>query len=353
MNRSNSVQRSNSIQRSISRKRGGIEREILRENNVNNYLSPAIKDFIAGTVSGFAGKIVEHPFDTVKVLLQTQENPATSAIINNTTTTTHNALKSVSSATTIINPSSRYTSSWHCLQHTYQTKGFFGLYKGLSSPLFGSMFELAVLFATVGQFRQLLGETENGPPIPVYKHALAGFGAGFIVPLILTPVELIKCRLQVQQSIRNDFNNYKGPLDCIKQIVKSEGVQGLWRGNFGTTMRELPGNAFWFGTYEAACCFSTPQNGTKDDLTPLHHMACGASAGVAYWTSNYWADTVKSKIQTDPKCQGANFFNVLNNIIKTEGIRGLYRGWFVTVLRAAPTHAVIFAAYEQTMKFLK
>ena len=278
-----------------------------------------------------------------------------------------NSVSSVASSASIINPTTpsatmvqssastlfRYRNTWHCLSHTYQTKGFFGLYKGLSSPLVGSMFELAVLFATVGKFRQLLGESEDGPPLPVYKHALAGFGAGFIVPLILTPVELVKCRLQVQQSIRSDFKSYNGPFDCIKQIVKSEGVQGLWRGNFGTTMRELPGNAFWFGTYEAACLLSTPRGGTKEDLTPINHMICGASAGVAYWTSNYWADTVKSKIQTDPKYQNAKFFNVLNNIIKAEGIRGLYRGWFVTVLRAAPTHAVIFAAYEQTMKFLK
>ncbi len=350
------------MQRSTSAqgRRNKYEQNLI--DNKNNFMSPAAKDFIAGTVSGFAGKIVEHPFDTVKVLLQTQEKPTTTA--NNAI---KNSVSSVASSASIINPTTpsatmvqssastsfRYRNTWHCLSHTYQTKGFFGLYKGLSSPLVGSMFELAVLFVTVGKFRQLLGESEDGPPLPVYKHALAGFGAGFIVPLILTPVELVKCRLQVQQSIRSDFKSYNGPFDCIKQIVKSEGVQGLWRGNFGTTMRELPGNAFWFGTYEAACLLSTPRGGTKEDLTPINHMICGASAGVAYWTSNYWADTVKSKIQTDPKYQNAKFFNVLNNIIKAEGIRGLYRGWFVTVLRAAPTHAVIFAAYEQTMKFLK
>ena len=57
-------------------------------NRVGDYLSPAAKDFIAGTVSGFAGKIVEHPFDTVKVLLQTQQKPQSS----------HKNVKSVSSA---------------------------------------------------------------------------------------------------------------------------------------------------------------------------------------------------------------------------------------------------------------
>ena len=35
-------------------------------------LSDGTVDFIAGTVGGFAGKLIDYPFDTVKVLLQTQ-----------------------------------------------------------------------------------------------------------------------------------------------------------------------------------------------------------------------------------------------------------------------------------------
>ena len=36
-------------------------------------MSDSLKDFAAGTAGGFAGKLLDYPLDTVKVLLQTQE----------------------------------------------------------------------------------------------------------------------------------------------------------------------------------------------------------------------------------------------------------------------------------------
>ena len=50
---------------------------------------------------------------------------------------------------------------------------------------------------------------------------------------------------------------------------------------------------------------------------------------------------------------GKGFAETFMSIYKTEGVRGLYRGWGVTAARAAPAHAAIFAVYEYTMKLLK
>ena len=40
------------------------------------------------------------------------------------------------------------------------------------------------------------------------------------------------------------------------------------------------------------------------------------------------------------------------SMYRNEGYAGLYRGWGVTVMRAAPAHALIFACYEETLKWL-
>ena len=71
-----------------------------------------------------------------------------------------------------------------------------------------------------------------------------------------------------------------------------------------------------------------------------------------YWTAFYPADTVKSVIQTNPEFTNETFFTVFNNIYKNEGFKGLYRGWLITVIRAVPAHATIFAVYEQVMKIM-
>ena len=76
-------------------------------------------------------------------------------------------------------------------------------------------------------------------------------------------------------------------------------------------------------------------------------------AGVAYWTAFYPADTVKSHIQTNPKHADQSFVQTFNYVYRTEGLRGLYRGWGITAARAAPAHAAIFAVYEYALKLLR
>jgi hypothetical protein len=64
------------------------------------------------------------------------------------------------------------------------------------------------------------------------------------------------------------------------------------------------------------------------------------------------ADTVKSKIQTNPDHAGRGFVETFLAIYRKEGVRGLYRGWGITAARAAPAHAMIFAVYEYTLKLM-
>lgn len=260
-------------------------------------LSEPAKDFVAGTMGGFAGKLLDHPLDTVKVLLQTQgEKP-------------------------------RYSGAWHCLQSTVQTKGIASLYKGLSSPLLGSMAENALLFWAYNHCKRALGE-EPGKELSLLQLSLAGAGAGALAPFVNTPVELVKCRLQVQSSAAaGSFTQYKGPIDVIVQTVKSDGFFGLYRGHVSTLAREVPGNFVWYGIYEGVCKFMTPEGGTKADLGPKVHLLGGALSGVGYWTAFFPADTVKSMIQTNPDHYDKGFIETLIKVYQKEGVRGLYRGW--------------------------
>ena len=306
-------------------------------------MSDSLKDFMAGCVGGFAGKLLDYPFDTVKVLLQTQNVTAKQHALN------------VSSKGDI--PSQPkpvlYRGAWHCLTHTLKEKGFFGLYKGLSAPLLGSMGENAILFLAYGNFKTLLGEIPGEKELTLLQLSMAGAGAGTVVPFVLTPVELIKCRLQVQQSMSPEFRAYTGPIDCIQQTLKSEGlVKGLYKGNGATLLREIPGNFFWYGVYEGTCLAMVPEGGTKKDVGTMTHLLGGAMAGVAYWTAFYPADTVKSAIQTNPDFAQKSFGSTFMSMLRNEGAGALYRGWGITVLRAAPAHALIFACYEETLKWL-
>ena len=144
----------------------------------------------------------------------------------------------------------------------------------------------------------------------------------------------------------------QGPIDCIVRTIKEEGIaRGLYKGNVSTMLRNS-GNFCWYGTNEAVCIIHTPPGGKKEDCSPCVHLLGGGAAGAMYWTAFYPADTVKSVVQTNPEFSDETFLTVFKKIYRAEGIRGLYRGWLITVIRAVPAHAAIFAVYEQVMKIL-
>ena len=172
---------------------------------------------------------------------------------------------------------------------------------------------------------------------------------------------------------------YRGVIDCVLQTVRRDGVvRGLFRGQSSLLLREIPGNFCWYGgkpstatrprpvrrarspiprarratcraVYEGVCAARVPEGGTRRDLGTATHLLGGAAAGVAYWTAFYPADTVGSQIRARPDYAARSFADVFRRVHRREGWRGLYRGWGITALRAAPAHALIFAMYEQTL----
>ena len=56
--------------------------------------------------------------------------------------------------------------------------------------------------------------------------------AGWTVCTVITPVEHIKAKLQMQ-TIGPKL--YSGPIDCTKQVLKAGGIRGLYHG-FGATL---------------------------------------------------------------------------------------------------------------------
>ena len=327
------------------------------------------KDFVAGTVGGFSGKLLDYPFDTVKVLLQTQNSLDSSPAAKSSNVSIKNVKNPISTSplhTTIQQvklkppaaasaPQPVYRGAIHCLTHTIQTRGFLALYKGLPAPLLGSMAENAVLFLSYGEVKRLLGETKD-KELSLMQLSLAGAAAGGITSFVLNPFEVIKCQMQVMNSeaTGGGGRKYNGFIDCVIQTVKNEGIaKGLYRGQMSLMLREIPGNFCWYGVYEGVCYSQIPEGGSKRDLGPSTHLIGGAAAGVAYWTAFYPADTVGSQLRANPAYASKGFVEIFLDIYRKEGIAGLYRGWGITALRAAPAHALIFAMYEQTIALFR
>jgi hypothetical protein len=87
---------------------------------------------------------------------------------------------------------------------------------------------------------------------------MAGMFAGFVNSWVVGPIELVKCRMQLQNYKHQTF---VAPIDVLKDLLAKEGYRGLFRGNFSTIARETFAYAAQFATYEELKQLFTNLNG--------------------------------------------------------------------------------------------
>lgn len=182
---------------------------------------------------------------------------------------------------------------------------------------------------------------------------MAGFFAAFFSSFTLCPTELIKCRLQALRELHRAkgeaFHNIT-PFNMTKDILKTEGLPGMFRGLTSTMTREMPGYFFFFGGYEITRNLLTKPGESKDDIGPLRTMVAGAVGGTALWTSIFPADVIKSRIQVAGSKRG--MLDVGTEIFRKEGPLALYNGLLPSILRTIPATATLFLVYENSKKLL-
>jgi mitochondrial ornithine carrier protein len=182
---------------------------------------------------------------------------------------------------------------------------------------------------------------------------LCGGISGAFTSLLLTPIELVKCKMQVPVLLPA---SKIGPLSIISSIYRIQGLKGFWHGQMGTLIRETGGSAAWFGSYEGmSLLFRKWDKTTAKESLPLYQqMTAGAVAGMGYNFIFYPADTIKSRMQTADIRESVGgkrtFLAVGKTVWQQHGLKGLYRGCGITVARAAPSSAFIFTIYEALRK---
>ncbi|KAI1478391.1 mitochondrial carrier [Daldinia eschscholtzii] len=307
-------------------------------------LLEAVEDIVYGSTAGIVGKYIEYPFDTVKVRLQSQPD--------------HLPL--------------RYTGPLDCFKQSIRADGFLGLYRGISAPLFGAAAETSSLFFFERIGRELVyasGYFSRDRVLPLSALWFTGAFSGAFTSFVLTPIELVKCKIQVPTLTSTDGAAPKAPsiTSVIRDVYKHEGIRGFWHGQMGTFLRESGGCAAWFGSKETTTKMfyilnerSATSQAEKDALAtealPLWQQAvAGASAGMSYNFLFFPADTVKSRMQTAPvgrTTQPRTFWQEGKALWNQHGLRGLYRGCGITVLRSAPSSAFIFIVFDGLKRYL-
>ncbi|XP_023347945.1 mitochondrial carnitine/acylcarnitine carrier protein [Eurytemora carolleeae] len=308
-----------------------------------------VYNLIAGGVSGLLSLTVGHPFDTVKVRLQT--------------------MKPVFCYVTGVEKLP-YSSGLDCLRKCIVNEGFPSLYRGMGALALFSLPRFSIMFYT-NSWGRIFGKkieekcTQPGNlassdqlinisrqnnstrfrPEFSTTQILTGtiISQLVVVPLIVNPLERVKVILQT-------CPEHKGQLDCFKHILRSEGVQGLFRGTTLTLARDIPGFATYFLVYEHLRTLVRQEN-TSVSLTTTAFI--GGLAGMIAWSVQIPVDNLKNRLQASKDMGGVRLQSALKKMYLEGGISQLYRGSAVVLLRAFPANAATFVGYEWTIQLLQ
>ncbi|XP_004508276.1 mitochondrial thiamine diphosphate carrier 2-like [Cicer arietinum] len=197
-------------------------------------LSPYLS-YVSGAVAGCAATVGSYPFDLLRTILASQGEPK-------------------------IYPNMR-----SAFVDIVQTRGFTGLYAGLSPTLVEIIPYAGLQFGTYDTFKRWASAwnhsrnfnttAEDSPSS--FQLFLCGLAAGTCAKLVCHPLDVVKKRFQIEglqrhprYGARVEYRAYSNMFDAVQRIIQSEGWAGLYKGIIPSTVKAAPAGAVTFVAYE-------------------------------------------------------------------------------------------------------
>eukprot|EP00667_Euglena_gracilis_P016357 EG_transcript_17106 len=166
--------------------------------------------------------------------------------------------------------------------------------------------------------------------------------ASCVAEVVTLPLDTIKVRIQVQTNAPHD-HPFRGLSDAFARTYREEGPAGLFRGLKPALLRQSTYGSVRLALYDPLKSLLSAGSCTSFACNVAAGMLSGAvAAGVFNPT-----DLVKVRMQSDP--DGGRYRSLLGafrQIVELEGVRGLYKGVFPTVQRAAIVSAAELCTYD-------
>ena len=171
-------------------------------------------EMLAGAFAGMSNVIFSNPLEIVKIRLQVAG--------------TYSTLYTESAIT------------------VFKKLGFSHLYKGATACMLRDVPFATIYFPAYAHIKPLLADdTGYNSPLSIF---IAGALAGAPAASLVTPIDLIKTRLQVVR--RPGQAQYNGIVDCAYKIYHQEGVKAFWKGSVANKLRSSPQFGITLVAYE-------------------------------------------------------------------------------------------------------
>lgn len=212
------------------------------------------------------------------------------------------------------------------------------------------------------------------------QQMISSCSGAIITSLFVTPLDVVKIRMQSQKTNRKCFLYCNGLMDhmcyCVNSnggvnmyqskianrpmpsgtmrtmvhIARMEGVTSLWSGLSPTLVMAVPATVMYFTTYDQLKLHFSKKFQRKDNI--VIPVAAGGLARCATTAVVSPIELIRTKMQSKPLTH-REIISALRESIKHGGIRSLYIGMWPTLLRDVPFSMLYWTFYEQMKSSLQ
>ena len=349
---------------------------------------------LAGYAAGISGTLVGHPFDSLKVWMQTRDliphsAPGTSASRSAKISPHPNArtppgptvvsANAASTNATRLSPGMNMSSAGSISETVtpasvlHRTRA---LYAGLTGPLLTVGLIQSINFAIYDSSRRMLYGLQHPEADHMeYLHhdsignvSAASFVAGSVLCFVTSPLVIMKVKQQTsqlsfRQALRDTTISPKTmfvgfPLhaasETLGRVVYYATYESLKRALVGHKQRSQTQ-----GTEEELLNGSAgvSQLIGRQPISLVERMGCAASSGILCWSVIFPIDAIRSRLFAQSSAsvlqgQSVSIRRMAQSIYAQRGLRGFFRGYSVTVMRAGPVAAAVLPIYDMTLEYL-
>ena len=285
----------------------------------------AWKTLTAGGIAGIVSRTAVSPLERLKILYQVQH------------VTGHD--KQV-----------KYTTQYQSLKRILREEGIRGFFRGNGANCIRVFPYTGVQFLSMSEYSKAWKAFTGRKSLSAWEKQFVGGFSGVTSVLVTYPLDMVRGRLTAQGGAVEAVQ-YKGLMDGCQQILRSEGVRGLYAGISPTLIGIYPYVALNYTTYE------TLKEYAPYGDTFTWRIFAGSIAGTTGQTVSYPLDLLRRRFQLqampgNPLPESKRYKNVpdaFRTIYRTEGILGFYKGFLINFVKTAPTIAIMFFVNDACM----
>lgn len=167
--------------------------------------SPFYLKFVSGSASGVLGSLTGNPFDVMKTIGMANSKERI--------------------------PFMRLSAE------IYRNNGIVGFYRGLSANIGRAIVLNGTKMACYDEMKSAVADYTNWQKGDTRTQFVSGIGAGFVMSLAVTPLDVLRTRIMNQPI---DRKIYRGMSDAFVKILRSEGASAFTKGFFAIWGRAAP-----------------------------------------------------------------------------------------------------------------